>query len=443
MPQLVDLACSSFPESCRYGRETSCLNRAPAAMRRFLFLLLPLSLLPALAVAQANWQAPAISAAPPSAVAPAAPAKPASQAAAAGSAASAAKPSATAAATARPATGAAVSATTPAATTAAQKKPASSNELASRIVERLEQAKTDQPAPKARAQIRHGGQGDAASSFLTPAELRARIAAQSKGTTSAAATPPVSSSPPARPRLVPKAQPVSLAPKAGPHAQPSHWAYEGEGGPEHWARLSPEFARCGTGRRQSPIDIRDGLRLDLEVPVFEYQPSRFSVLDNGHTIQVDLLSPNFLSITGRRYELQQFHFHRPSEERVDGRGADMVAHLVHRDPQGRLAVVAVLIEPGTPHEAVQMVWNNLPLEKNETVTPSTLLDLAQLLPARREYYTYMGSLTTPPCTEGVLWIVMKQPLHLSEQQIRIFARLYPMNARPVQAAWDRLIKESN
>ena len=152
---------------------------------------------------------------------------------------------------------------------------------------------------------------------------------------------------------------------------------------------------------------------------------------------------NTIEVIGRRYELLQFHFHRPSEERINGRQFDMVAHLVHKDVQGRLAVIAVLLDRGSAHPLVQTVWNNLPLEKGEEVPAKMLLDLNALLPADRSYFTYMGSLTTPPCSEGVLWMVMKEPVPISSEQIGVFSRLYPMNARPIQSASGRLIKESN
>ncbi len=166
------------------------------------------------------------------------------------------------------------------------------------------------------------------------------------------------------------------------------------------------------------------------------------MLDNGHTVQVNLAPGNAITVNGRTYELVQFHFHLPSEERINGKGYPMVLHLVHKDAAGRFAAVALLVEQGAPNEAVQQVWNNLPLEMHDTQMATAPLDLAKLLPQRRDYYTYMGSMTTPPCTEGVLWIVMKEPIQLSSQQIAIFARLYPMNARPIQAMAGRRIKES-
>jgi carbonic anhydrase len=226
-------------------------------------------------------------------------------------------------------------------------------------------------------------------------------------------------------------------------AHAPHWDYQGEGGPQAWAQLKNEFATCATGKRQSPIDIRDGIKVQLDSVQFDYRASNFRVLDNGHTVQVNVGPGNFIEVTGKRFELQQFHFHRPSEERINGRLFDMVAHLVHKDIEGRLAVVAVLLDRGNAQPLVQAIWNNLPLEKGDEVIARLPLDLNELLPTERSYYTYMGSLTTPPCSEGVLWMVMKTPVTISAEQIAIFSRLYPMNARPIQSASGRLIKESN
>jgi carbonic anhydrase len=226
-------------------------------------------------------------------------------------------------------------------------------------------------------------------------------------------------------------------------AHAPHWDYQGAAGPESWGALQAEFSKCAVGTRQSPIDIRDGVKVQLDPVLFDYKPSGFRVVDNGHTVQVNLAPGNSIEVLGRRYDLLQFHFHRPSEERINGRQFDMVAHLVHKDIDGRLAVVAVLLDRGSAHAVVQSVWNNLPLEKGEEVPAKVALDLNALLPADRSYYTYMGSLTTPPCSEGVLWMVMKNPVPISSEQIGIFARLYPMNARPIQQASGRLIKESN
>lgn len=243
------------------------------------------------------------------------------------------------------------------------------------------------------------------------------------------------------------AQTSQPRPRAKPRvdggARAPHWGYDGAGGPAQWGAMRPEFATCASGQRQSPIDLRDGIRVQLDPVRFDYKPSGFRVIDTGHTVQVNVDGGNTIEVTGRRYELQQFHFHRPSEERVEGRVFDMSAHLVHKDPDGRLAVVAVLLEGGSAHPLVQTIWNNLPLEKGDEVPARGAIDLNAMLPTERGYFTYMGSLTTPPCDEGVLWMVMKQPVTVSAEQIAIFSRLYPMNARPVQSASGRLIKESN
>ncbi|SEK95102.1 carbonic anhydrase [Roseateles sp. YR242] len=234
---------------------------------------------------------------------------------------------------------------------------------------------------------------------------------------------------------------VSVAASA-PRPEPA-WSYTGDNAPDRWGQLHPDWRQCAIGTRQSPIDIRDTIRVDQEAIRFDYHPSRFSVLDTGHTIQVNVAPGNTIEIMGRRFELQQFHFHRPSEERINGRQYDMVAHLEHKDADGRMATIAVLLERGQDQALIQTVWNYLPLERGDNYEAPVTIDLSQLLPKDRAYFTYMGSMTTPPCAEGVLWMVLRQPVQVSSQQISIFSRLYPMNARPLQAASGRLIKESN
>ncbi len=247
-------------------------------------------------------------------------------------------------------------------------------------------------------------------------------------------------------RVMPMPTPTAAGAKrsaASPTPDASPWAYDGAHGPSEWARLAPENATCASGQRQSPIDITDGIKVDLEAVQFDYRPSGFRVVDNGHTVQVNVTPGNTIEVLGRHYDLVQFHFHRPSEERIDGKPFDMVAHLLHKSADGRLAMVAVLLERGSAQPVVQAVWNNLPLEKGDEVAAKGKIDLTALLPSDRRYYTYMGSLTTPPCKEGVLWMVMKTPVAISPEQLAIFTRLYPMNARPIQALHGRIIKESN
>jgi len=242
----------------------------------------------------------------------------------------------------------------------------------------------------------------------------------------------------------PRRAPKKVAETAVAEHHNIHWSYEGEGGPANWAKLRADYVTCAAGRRQSPIDIREAIKVDLEPIQFDYKPSRFNVVDNGHTVQVNVAEGNSIRIMERQYQLVQFHFHRPSEERIGGRAFDMVIHLVHKDDDGKLAVIAVLLEKGAEHPLIQTIWNNMPLEPGQDVMPSLVIDPNQLLPApeRRAYYTYMGSLTTPPCTEDVLWMVFKQPVQVSPQQVSIFSRLYSNNARPVQATNGRLLKEN-
>jgi len=235
----------------------------------------------------------------------------------------------------------------------------------------------------------------------------------------------------------------AVPPPPPPVARGTHWSYEGDSGPANWSKINVDWGKCGTGNRQSPIDIRDGMKVELEQISFDYHPSSFNVADNGHTVQVGVGSGNYITVQNRMFELQQFHFHRPSGDRINGKTYEMVVHLVHRDAEGRQAILALMLERGTPQATIQTVWNNLPLEKFDTMSPSILLDPMEMVPTRRDYYTYMGSMEQPPCSENVLWLVMKQPVQASAAQMALFSRLYPLNARPIQATNGRIIKESN
>jgi carbonic anhydrase len=225
----------------------------------------------------------------------------------------------------------------------------------------------------------------------------------------------------------------------------AHWAYEGENGPQAWAKLKPEFNVCAIGKRQSPIHIEDTAALPgpAEPLQLAYRASGGSVVNNGHTIQVDLEGDNTLTVRGTPYRLVQFHFHHPAEEKVNHKGFAMVAHLVHKSDDGKLAVVAVLMDPGAPSPLIEKVWTHMPLDTADRVKlPAGLIDVNELLPKDQRYYQFIGSLTTPPCTEGVLWLVLKQPMTLARDQLRLFAQQFPNNARPVQALNGRTIREA-
>jgi len=220
------------------------------------------------------------------------------------------------------------------------------------------------------------------------------------------------------------------------------WSYEGNSGPDNWSKLRPEYAVCASGRRQSPIDIRDGFAVDLEPIQFSYRPSSFRVVDSGKSLLV-LTYGGSLSLLGKTYALTQIQFHRPSEISVAGNTFAMDAQLTHRAEDGQLAVVTVLLEKGAENPIIQMALNNLPLEKGgDVVAPGQNIDIERLLPASQRYFAFMGSMTAPPCSENVLWLVLKQPQQISPEQLEIFERLYKPNARPLQPAWGRIIKES-
>src|SRR6266566_6622174 len=211
------------------------------------------------------------------------------------------------------------------------------------------------------------------------------------------------------------------------------WSYSGAEGPEHWGNLKPEYDSCTRGHRQSPIDIRGAQDANLPPIHFDYKPTALKVIDNGHTIQVNYDRNSSITIGNRRYQLIQFHFHHPSEEEIEGKTYDMVIHLVHRNQEGNLAVVAVLLTEGRANAMLQELWGHLPEKKGKEILIDGIeINAADLLPADRGYYSFPGSLTTPPCTEGVSWFVLKTPTEISSSEIVQFGALYPHNARPVQ-----------
>jgi carbonic anhydrase len=228
---------------------------------------------------------------------------------------------------------------------------------------------------------------------------------------------------------------------AAAQAEGKHWTYSGHEGPAEWGALSPEFAACKLGKHQSPIDIRGAKTAALPPIKFDYKPSPLKVIDNGHTIQVNYAPGSSIDVGGARYELVQFHFHKPSEEKVDGKSHAMVAHLVHRNADGKLAVVAVLLDKGGVSELIDSIWKNVPKEKeSEALVENVTVDATKLLPDNKGYYTFQGSLTTPPCSEKVTWLVLKTPVKIADSEIAAFGKIYPMNARPTQALNGRTIQ---
>lgn len=239
--------------------------------------------------------------------------------------------------------------------------------------------------------------------------------------------------------------PLSLA--AGPSLAGQghpHWSYGGHAGPAHWSKLEEGFSACGTGKEQSPIDIRTKAVGSAGLPAIApaYQPSAGELVNNGHTIQIDLAAGGTAALANGEYKLLQFHFHTPSEEAIDGKRFPLVAHLVHKNADGKLAVVAVLFKRGAENAALKEIFAKLPATEGRQALKDGF-DAAGLLPKSLAYYAFQGSLTTPPCSEGVAWHVLKQPVEISGRQIAAFKKIFRMNARPVQALNARQVVEAN
>ncbi len=227
--------------------------------------------------------------------------------------------------------------------------------------------------------------------------------------------------------------------KEGNHGHKEvHWTYEGETGPEHWGKFFPQ---CSTGKSQSPLDIHGPFTRGSAPLQISYKTSPLKILNNGHTIVVHYAPGSSMTINNKTYELLQFHFHRPSEEKIDGQPKAMVAHFVHKSFGGKLAVIGVLLDEGKENDLIKTLWANLPEKEGaESVVENVTIDANDLLPKKLDYYHYMGSLTTPPCTEGVAFYILKQTKSISLSQVEAFP--FELNARPVQPPNGREIVES-
>ena len=227
----------------------------------------------------------------------------------------------------------------------------------------------------------------------------------------------------------------------------SSWGYQGETGANLWGELDPEFAACGTGQAQSPINIEgSGYSFDVGSLDFDYRDTPLTIDNNGKTIRVDYQPGSSLTLDGQKYELLQFHFHRPSEHLISGMAAAMEAHFVHQDrATGDLVVLAVLIAEGETNRAIESIWQQMAPFASQTDRVSNLtINALQLLPTNsKRYYRYQGSLTTPPCSEVVTWLVLKQPISISKSQLSSFNEVIGNNARPVQALNQRILLQSD
>jgi carbonic anhydrase len=223
----------------------------------------------------------------------------------------------------------------------------------------------------------------------------------------------------------------------------SHWTYEGEAGATHWSELSPEFKTCQLGLEQSPINLTSAVTAELGNLTIGYQPMKLRIINNGHTIQVNADPGSSCTINGTRYELQQFHYHHPSEHLLSGKPFDLECHLVHRSAAGDLAVIGIFIRPGGMNSALEPIWRAMPQHEGPERAVGISINPAGLLPVERRLFRYMGSLTTPPCTQSIIWTVLQQPVEASPEQIRQFAALFANNARPVQERNRRYLLQSS
>jgi carbonic anhydrase len=222
-----------------------------------------------------------------------------------------------------------------------------------------------------------------------------------------------------------------------------HWSYEGAGGPANWGDLSGDFKVCSIGGEQTPIDLRGAIKAQASPVTFKYQKMPLTIWNNGHSIQVNTPAGSSIMVNGKSYDLVQFHFHHPSEHLLAGKGFDMECHFVHKSADGTFAVVGTFIKPGTANPSLAPIWKAMPgKEAPAAPVAGVMVDASALLPKERGFFRYMGSLTTPPCSEGLTWTVFKSPVEASVEQIRQFAALYPANVRPVQPLNRRFLLES-
>lgn len=228
---------------------------------------------------------------------------------------------------------------------------------------------------------------------------------------------------------------------AGGHGS-SSWAYSGPNGPAQWGRLQAKFAACGEGSTQSPINLTADHAAGSSAGdiAFSYRPTPLRLLNNGHTVQVNYDGGSTITVEGKTFELLQLHFHSPSEHAIDGKLADMEVHLVHRNADGQLAVIGVLMNIGDENLALREVWQNMPKgAAPERDFERNVVNARDFLPHDATYYRYMGSLTTPPCSEGVNWFVMAQPIEVSREQVAQFVGVIGANNRPLQEVKNRLV----
>jgi carbonic anhydrase len=232
--------------------------------------------------------------------------------------------------------------------------------------------------------------------------------------------------------------PLSTSAVAGEGAP--HWGYGGAENPTQWGSLSKDFAVCESGRDQSPINIKDAVEGNPAKINFDYKSSPLVVVNNGHTIQVNYAQGSSITINGEKFSLLQFHFHTPSEHNINDKASAMELHLVHRSESGQLAVVGVMLTKGKANSLIEEVWKNIPNTGKTSTVSDLMINATNLLPRSKAYFSYAGSLTTPPCSEGVKWNVFVEPITVSDEQVEVFEKIYQVDARPIQSTNGRDIQ---
>lgn len=226
-------------------------------------------------------------------------------------------------------------------------------------------------------------------------------------------------------------------------AEGAHWSYEGGGAPAKWGDLDAANKVCAVGSQQSPIDIVAPIRSRLPALKINWARSADTIVNNGHTIQLNFAEGSTMTLGDVNYKLVQLHFHRPSEHLIGGKNFPMEAHFVHRAENGALAVVGVLMATGGPNAAFSRIVSTMPATEGPAIKADARINPNVLLPARRGYYRYPGSLTTPPCSEIVEWLLLTDPIQVADADVAGFAKLYPLNARPVQKDNRRYVLQSS
>ena len=234
-----------------------------------------------------------------------------------------------------------------------------------------------------------------------------------------------------------------LCAKAGLAAEGAHWGYEGATGPAHWGEMDAASKVCGTGSQQSPIDISHPLKAQLPAIKIAWHDRCETIVNNGHTIELDVVPGSTLSLGDDNFTLLQFHFHHPSEHTIGGKNFPMEVHFVHGNAAGNLAVLGVLMTAGSNNATFNKIVATMPRRAGSPAKADKAINPHMLLPSGRDYYRYEGSLTTPPCSEVVHWLLLREPIQVAQTDIDAFAKLYPMNARPVQKMDRRFVLMSS